>query len=91
MDVYERVQEEDAKQASIIMATFVYHAAMRDESFLANPLMAKLSQHRRSNLHLMQQRLRRQFQQSLYRHCLSLPRKHNLLVNSFTTFKKQER
>lgn len=31
MDVYERIQEEDAKQASIIMAAFVYLAAIRDE------------------------------------------------------------
>ncbi len=31
MDVYERIQADDAKQASIIMASFVYHAAMRDE------------------------------------------------------------
>jgi hypothetical protein len=38
MDVYERVQEEDAKQASIIMATFVYHAAMRDEKLPRKPL-----------------------------------------------------
>jgi hypothetical protein len=38
MDVYERVQEEDAKQASIIMATFVYQAAMRDEKLPRKPL-----------------------------------------------------
>ncbi len=38
MDVYERVQEEDAKQASIIMATFVYHAAMRNEKLPRKPL-----------------------------------------------------
>lgn len=31
MDVYERVQEEDLKQASILMAAFAYDAAMRDE------------------------------------------------------------
>jgi hypothetical protein len=31
MDVYDRLQEDDLKQASMIMATFVYHAAMRDE------------------------------------------------------------
>jgi carboxypeptidase Q len=31
MDVYERIQADDAKQASVIMASFVYHAAMRDE------------------------------------------------------------
>ncbi len=33
MDVYERVQEEDMKQAAVIMATFAYRAAMRDEPF----------------------------------------------------------
>jgi hypothetical protein len=31
MDVYERAIEDDLKQASVIMASFVYHAAMRDE------------------------------------------------------------
>jgi len=30
-DFYERVKEEDLQQAAIVMATFVYHAAMRDE------------------------------------------------------------
>lgn len=31
MDVFERLIEDDAKQASVIIATFAYHAAMRDE------------------------------------------------------------
>jgi hypothetical protein len=31
MDVYERLIEEDAKQSSVIIASFAYHAAMRDE------------------------------------------------------------
>jgi carboxypeptidase Q len=31
MDVYERIQADDVKQASIVMASFVYHTAMRDE------------------------------------------------------------
>ncbi len=31
MDVFERIQADDAKQASIIMAAFVYQAAVRDE------------------------------------------------------------
>ncbi len=31
MDVYDRIQEDDVKQASIIMASFVYHTAMLDE------------------------------------------------------------
>jgi hypothetical protein len=30
-DVYDRVQEEDLKQASTIMAAFIYEAAMREE------------------------------------------------------------
>jgi Zn-dependent M28 family amino/carboxypeptidase len=31
MDTYERLQEEDLKQAAIIVASFVYHTAMRDQ------------------------------------------------------------
>lgn len=38
MDVYDRIQEDDVKQASIIMASFVYHAAMRDEKLPRKPL-----------------------------------------------------
>ena len=38
MDVYERLQAEDMKQASVIMAAFVYNAAMRDEKFPRKPL-----------------------------------------------------
>lgn len=38
MDLYERVQEEDVKQASVIMAAFAYQAAMRDEKFPRKPL-----------------------------------------------------
>lgn len=30
MDVYERLQREDLMQASVVLASFVYHAAMRD-------------------------------------------------------------
>jgi carboxypeptidase Q len=33
MDVYERVQEPDMKQAAVIMAAFAYQAAMRDDKF----------------------------------------------------------
>ena len=33
MDVYDRLIEEDLKQASVILASFAYHAAMRDGSF----------------------------------------------------------
>jgi carboxypeptidase Q len=38
MDVFERVQPEDAKQAAIIMATFVYQTAMLDEKLARKPL-----------------------------------------------------
>lgn len=37
MDNFDRVQEEDMKQASVILATFVYHAAMRDQKFPRKP------------------------------------------------------
>ena len=33
MDVWDRAQEEDLKQASVIMASFTYNAAMRDAKF----------------------------------------------------------
>lgn len=42
MDVFERIQEEDVKQASIIMASFVYHTAMRDEMLARKPLNGKV-------------------------------------------------
>lgn len=38
MDVYERVIEDDAKQASIIIATFAYQSAIRDEKLPRRPL-----------------------------------------------------
>jgi hypothetical protein len=38
MDVYERVQADDVKQASVIMAAFVYNTAMRDEKLVRKPL-----------------------------------------------------
>lgn len=38
MDVYERLQADDMKQASVIMAAFVYNAAMRDEKIPRKPL-----------------------------------------------------
>jgi len=38
MDSYERVNPSDLMQASIIMASFVYHAAMRDEMLPRKPL-----------------------------------------------------
>jgi Zn-dependent M28 family amino/carboxypeptidase len=38
MDVYDRIQEEDMKQAATIMAAFVYNTAMRDEQLPRKPL-----------------------------------------------------
>jgi len=38
MDVFDRVQEGDVKQASVIMAAFAYDAAMREGSFPHKPL-----------------------------------------------------
>ncbi len=37
MDVWDRAQEDDLKQASIIMAAFAYNAAMRDAKFPRKP------------------------------------------------------
>lgn len=42
MDVYERLQADDMKQASVIMAAFVYNAAMRDEKFPRKSLPANV-------------------------------------------------
>jgi len=44
MDVYDRVQEDDMKQAAVIMASFVYHAAMRDEKLPRKPLQGEVVQ-----------------------------------------------
>jgi hypothetical protein len=38
MDVYDRIQEDDLKQASTIMAAFVYNTAMRDKKLPRKPL-----------------------------------------------------
>lgn len=40
MDVYERVQEDDLKQASTVMAAFAYDAAMREARFPRKPMPA---------------------------------------------------
>jgi Zn-dependent M28 family amino/carboxypeptidase len=37
-DVYDRLQADDLQQASVIMATFIYNAAMRDEKLPRKPL-----------------------------------------------------
>ncbi len=38
MDTFERLQRADMIQASVIMASFVYHTAMRDEKLPRKPL-----------------------------------------------------
>ncbi len=38
MDVYDRIQADDMKQASVIMAAFIYNAAMRDGKFPRKPM-----------------------------------------------------
>ena len=38
MDVYERLQREDLMQASVVIATFVYQAAMRDGMMPRKPM-----------------------------------------------------
>jgi carboxypeptidase Q len=38
MDLYDRMQEDDMKQAATIMAAFVYNAAMRDQKLPRKPL-----------------------------------------------------
>lgn len=43
MDVYDRIQEEDMMQAAVIIASFVYHAAMRDEKLPRKPLPGQSS------------------------------------------------
>ena len=40
MDVYERAQREDLIQASVVLASFLYDAAMRDEMLPRKPLPA---------------------------------------------------
>ena len=38
MDLYDRIQADDMKQASVIMAAFLYNAAMREEKLPRKPL-----------------------------------------------------
>jgi Zn-dependent M28 family amino/carboxypeptidase len=38
MDVYERLQRDDLMQASVVLASFLYNAAMRDEMLPRKPL-----------------------------------------------------
>ena len=37
MDTFERVKEQDLKECAIVLASFAYHAAMREEKIPANP------------------------------------------------------
>ena len=43
MDVYSQLSEDDLKQAAVIMASFAYHAAMRDEQLPRMPLPQPLA------------------------------------------------
>jgi hypothetical protein len=43
MDVYDRLQPDDLKQAAVIVASFVYNAAMRDEMLPRKPIEKPLS------------------------------------------------
>ena len=38
MDVYDRLQSDDLKQAAVIVASFVYNAAMRDQMLPRKPI-----------------------------------------------------
>ena len=38
MDVYDRLQPDDLKQMSVIVASFVYEAAMRDKMLPRKPI-----------------------------------------------------
>ncbi len=43
MDTYERIVEDDLKQASVVMASILYHAAMRDEKMPRAPRVGRLT------------------------------------------------
>jgi hypothetical protein len=40
LDTYESIIEDDLKQSAVILASFAYHAAMRDEKLPRKPLAA---------------------------------------------------
>ncbi|HEY6252419.1 MAG TPA: M20/M25/M40 family metallo-hydrolase [Candidatus Angelobacter sp.] len=42
MDVYDRLQADDLKQMAVVVATFVYNAAMRDQMFPRKPIEKEL-------------------------------------------------
>jgi len=41
IDLFDHVQEEDLRQASVVLASFLYHAAMRDERLPRKPMPTK--------------------------------------------------
>jgi len=41
MDSHERVADEDLKQAAIVLASFAYHAAMKEGNIPPNPPMVR--------------------------------------------------
>ncbi len=41
VDTFERVQEEDLKQAAVVMASVLYHSAMRDERMPRAPAVGR--------------------------------------------------
>lgn len=41
LDVFDHAQEDDLKQASVVMASFLYHAAMRDDRLPRKPMPQK--------------------------------------------------
>ena len=49
MDVYDRLQPEDLKQISVIVASFVYEAAMRDQMLPRKPIEAPLPRQPEAN------------------------------------------
>jgi carboxypeptidase Q len=50
MDVYERAQKEDLMQASVIMASFIYNAAMRDQMLPRKPIEKPANEQLRTNV-----------------------------------------
>src|SRR5439155_22172869 len=46
MDVYDRLQIDDLRQAAVIVATFVYNTAMRDQMFPRKPIEPPLPKER---------------------------------------------
>ncbi len=49
MDVYDRIQRGDMMQAAVVMASFVYHTAMREEKLPRKPMPKPRSQPSSSN------------------------------------------